>query len=232
MGAVRLAPLPAAVESLRERIAAAATTSHVLIVANPGVGVTMAVRRIAATWPAPTGFAARWEGGVIQWWSQGGHYASAGARERAACGLPPRAPWRPQQWTDGAPVRMPHHTVSCAGLLGGGSPVRPGECTLAHGGVLFLDEMAEFSRLCTEGLREPLDTGEITFVTARQIVTLPARFRLIASALPCPCGMLGHPERACVCSSGSVARYRSRLAKLAARDDVTTVDLTATFRIQ
>ena len=228
MGARKLIPggVPAHVADLIARIATAAATSHVLVIANPGVGVTMAVRRVAASWAAPAGFAARWERGVIQWWAQGGPAMLADARERAQHGLPPREPWRPQHWTDAAPVRMPHHTVSAAGLLGGGSPVRPGECTLAHGGVLFLDEYPELSRACTEGLREPLDTGALTLVRARYVVTLPARFRLIASANPCPCGMLGHPERACIDSPAAVDRYRARFAKLAARSDVATIDLT------
>ncbi|MEX1368759.1 MAG: ATP-binding protein, partial [Nannocystaceae bacterium] len=103
-------------------------------------------------------------------------------------------------------------TVSVAGLLGGGRPLRPGEVSLAHRGVLFLDELPEFSRACLEGLREPLEAGEVSVVRAHGAVTLPARFQLLAAMNPCPCGFLGHPQRACVCSPPSVARYLSRVS--------------------
>jgi magnesium chelatase family protein len=110
------------------------------------------------------------------------------------------------------PLRMPHHSVSAAGLLGGGTPPRPGEVTLAHRGVLFLDELPEFPRSCVEGLREPLEDGAVTIVRARHALHFPARFQLLAAMNPCPCGWLGHPERACVCSPAAVQRYQSRVS--------------------
>lgn len=110
------------------------------------------------------------------------------------------------------PVRMPHHSVSPAGLLGGGNPPRPGEASKAHGGVLFLDELPEFSRTCIEGLREPIEAGEVQLVRARYAVRFPARFQLLAAMNPCPCGYHGHPQRSCVCSPQSVARYQRKIS--------------------
>lgn len=110
------------------------------------------------------------------------------------------------------PVRMPHHTVSVAGLLGGGSPPRPGEVSLAHRGLLFLDELPEFPRACMEGLREPLEDGAVTIVRARFALHYPARFLLMAAMNPCPCGYLGHPERVCTDSPAAVQRYQSRVS--------------------
>jgi magnesium chelatase family protein len=110
------------------------------------------------------------------------------------------------------PVRMPHHTVSVAGLLGGGNPPRPGEVSLAHRGVLFLDELPEFSRACIEGLREPIEDGAVTLVRARYALHYPARFQLMATMNPCPCGFLGHPERVCTDSPGAVQRYQGRVS--------------------
>ncbi len=110
------------------------------------------------------------------------------------------------------PIRMPHHTVSAAGLLGGGTPTRPGEVSLAHRGLLFLDELPEFGRGCLEGLREPLEDGAVTIVRASGVVRFPARFQLMAAMNPCPCGFHGHPERACVDPPAVVARYRRKLS--------------------
>jgi magnesium chelatase family protein len=110
------------------------------------------------------------------------------------------------------PIRMPHHTVSTAGLLGGGRPVRPGEVSLAHRGLLFLDELLEFPRGCLEGLREPLEEGEVSVVRAQGAVRFPARFQLMGAMNPCPCGFLGHPERACIDPVTAVQRYQQRLS--------------------
>ena len=110
------------------------------------------------------------------------------------------------------PLRMPHHSVSCAGLLGGGSPPRPGEVSLAHRGILFLDELPEYSRSCIEGLREPLESGEVAIVRANYAWNFPARFQLIAAMNPCPCGYFGHPERTCICSMATVSRYQQRIS--------------------
>ena len=113
------------------------------------------------------------------------------------------------------PVRAPHHTASAVALVGGGSPPRPGEISLAHGGVLFLDEMPEFARAALEALREPLETGRITISRAARQATFPARFQLVAAMNPCACGWLGAPlasGRACRCTPEAVARYQGRLS--------------------
>ncbi len=111
-----------------------------------------------------------------------------------------------------APLRTPHHTVSVAGLLGGGVPVRPGEVSLAHRGLLFLDELPEFPRACLEGLREPLEDKTVHIVRVRGALRLPANFQLMAAMNPCPCGYLGHPERSCVDPATAVQRYQQRLS--------------------
>ncbi len=109
------------------------------------------------------------------------------------------------------PFRAPHHTISSAGLVGGGSPPRPGEVTMAHRGILFLDELAEFSRESLEALRQPLEDGEVTITRARHSVRLPSRFMLVAAANPCPCGR-GAGSEECSCDAGSIRRYGSRLS--------------------
>lgn len=109
-------------------------------------------------------------------------------------------------------VRTPHHSASRAALVGGGSPPRPGEISLAHRGVLFLDELPEFPRSALEALREPLETGHIAIARANRTVEFPARFQLVAAMNPCPCGHLGHPVRACRCTPDQVSRYQSRLS--------------------
>ncbi len=113
------------------------------------------------------------------------------------------------------PVRAPHHTASAVALVGGGSPPRPGEISLAHGGVLFLDETPEFPRAALEALREPLETGRITISRAARQAQFPARFQLIAAMNPCPCGWLGAPAalgRACRCAPDAIGRYQGRLS--------------------
>ncbi|TGD73899.1 ATP-dependent protease [Mangrovimicrobium sediminis] len=110
------------------------------------------------------------------------------------------------------PFRNPHHSASPAALIGGGSHPRPGEVSLAHGGVLFLDELPEFSRQCLEVLREPLESGEVTLSRARHKLRYPATFQLVAAMNPCPCGYLGDTERPCRCSPEQVQRYRGRLS--------------------
>jgi len=110
------------------------------------------------------------------------------------------------------PFRSPHHTASASALVGGGSKPRPGEVSLAHAGVLFLDELPEFSRHNLEALREPLESGEISISRARQKITYPARFQLIAAMNPCPCGYLGDPQRNCRCTPTQIQRYGARIS--------------------
>ena len=108
--------------------------------------------------------------------------------------------------------RAPHHTASSVALVGGGSPPRPGEISLAHHGVIFLDELPEFQRSALEALREPMETGRIVISRAARQAEFPARFQLIAAMNPCPCGHLGSPLRACRCSPDVVARYQGRIS--------------------
>jgi magnesium chelatase family protein len=110
------------------------------------------------------------------------------------------------------PFRSPHHSATAAALIGGGSRPRPGEISLAHGGVLFLDELPEFSRHCLEVLREPMESGEITLSRACHKITYPARFQLVAAMNPCPCGYLGDETQRCRCTSEQIQRYRSRVS--------------------
>ena len=108
--------------------------------------------------------------------------------------------------------RAPHHSASSVALVGGGSPPRPGEISLAQHGVLFLDELPEFARAALEALREPLETGRILIARAARRTEFPARFQLVAAMNPCPCGHLGNPLRACRCTPDQVARYQGRLS--------------------
>jgi magnesium chelatase family protein len=110
------------------------------------------------------------------------------------------------------PFRAPHHTASAAALVGGGSDPRPGEISRAHNGVLFLDELAEFSRHVLEVLREPMESGRITISRAERQVDFPARFQLVAAMNPCPCGYLGDPSGDCRCSADYVRRYRAKIS--------------------
>ncbi len=117
----------------------------------------------------------------------------------------------PRRWTR-RPFRAPHHTASTRAIVGGGSVIYPGEISLAHHGVLFLDELTEFDRRVLEALREPLEAGYITLSRSARSLTLPARFQLIAAMNPCPCGYLGDLLQACRCTPAQVARYRQRLS--------------------
>jgi magnesium chelatase family protein len=110
------------------------------------------------------------------------------------------------------PFRAPHHTISHAGLVGGGSVPRPGEITLCHRGVLFLDELPEFGPQVLEVLRQPLEDRQVTISRAKSAVTFPANFSLIAAMNPCPCGYYGDPSRDCTCPPGFVGRYQRRIS--------------------
>jgi magnesium chelatase family protein len=110
------------------------------------------------------------------------------------------------------PFRNPHHSASAAALIGGGSRPRPGEASLAHGGVLFLDELPEFNRHCLEVLREPMESGQVTLSRANNKLSYPASFQLVAAMNPCPCGFLGDPNKGCRCSPDQVQRYAGRVS--------------------
>lgn len=110
------------------------------------------------------------------------------------------------------PFRTPHHTTSRMGLIGGGTNPSPGEITLAHRGILFMDELPEFPRSVLEALRQPLEDGKITISRAAGSLVFPCRFILLAASNPCPCGYLGHPKKSCRCMPGSVLKYRKRLS--------------------
>jgi magnesium chelatase family protein len=170
---------------------AAAGGHNLLFVGPPGSGKTMLARRLPGILPPLTADEALQVTTV---------HSVAGQ-------LPPD-----EALVRRRPFRAPHHTVSPAGLIGGGRPLRPGEASLAHQGVLFLDELPEYPRNVLETLRQPLEDGWITLVRARDRVRFPARFTLIAAMNPCPCGHLGDPGQECLCDPGQVARYRSRIS--------------------
>lgn len=133
---------------------------------------------------------------------------------------------------DQRPFRAPHHSISSAGLVGGGGVPRPGEVSLAHHGVLFLDELLEFPRNVLEALRQPLEDGRVVIARAAVTVSFPARFSLIAAMNPCPCGYAGEPTRACVCAEAEILRYRARLSgPLADRIDMHTTLASVPIRL-
>jgi magnesium chelatase family protein len=162
---------------------------NVLLAGPPGIGKTMIARRVPTILP-PMTHDESLETTQI--------YSAIGLAEHGLI--------------EERPFRAPHHTVSAAALLGGSSPPRPGEISLAHHGVLFLDELPEFTRLTLEGLRQPLEDRCVTIARAAGTVRLPASFLLVAAANPCPCGWLGSQVRACTCSAGAIDRYRARLS--------------------
>ncbi len=171
----------------------AAAGGHALLLRGPpGSGKTMLARRLPGLLP-PLGFEEALEATRI-------HGAAGSLRP----GLPGLLRERP--------FRAPHHSASPAGILGGGSPPRPGEASLAHRGVLFLDELPEFDRRVLEALRQVLEEQRVRVARARGSAAFPAAFQLVAAANPCPCGWLGSGTRDCRCDDGAVARYRARLS--------------------
>jgi magnesium chelatase family protein len=170
---------------------AAAGGHNVLMVGPPGAGKTMMARRVATILP-PLTFEEALESTSI--------HSVAGLLPTGTRLLAER------------PFRAPHHTISDVALVGGGQHPRPGEISLAHHGVLFLDEMPEFSRHVLEVLRQPVEEGSVRIARASRTAVFPARFMLIGAMNPCPCGFLGDPVRPCRCAPQQVARYASRLS--------------------
>ena len=168
---------------------AAAGGHSVLMVGPPGSGKSMLAQRFAALLPEMDDDAALESAAVL---SLAGQFKQARWRQRV--------------------LRTPHHSASSAALVGGGSPPRPGEISLAHHGVLFLDELPEFPRAALEALREPLETGRIVVSRAARQAEFPARFQLIAAMNPCPCGHYGSALRTCRCSPDVIARYQGRIS--------------------
>ena len=175
----------------RRALEIAASGNHnLLLVGPPGTGKTLLASRLPGLLPP---------------------LEEAQALEAAAVASTSTGHFDTRHWRI-RPFRAPHHTASAAALVGGGSNPRPGEISLAHHGVLFLDEFPEFKRHVLEVLREPMETGSIIVSRASGQAEFPARFQLVAAMNPCPCGYWGDPDGACHCTPEQVQRYRSRIS--------------------
>ena len=175
----------------RRALEVAASGSHnLLFVGPPGTGKTLLASRLPGILPT---------------------LEEREALETAAVVSSCHDGFDPRQWKQ-RPFRFPHHTASAAALAGGGSDPRPGEVSLAHNGVLFLDELPEFRRDVLEILREPLESGTVTISRAARRAQFPSRFQLVAAMNPCPCGYWGDPDGRCGCTAEQIARYRSRIS--------------------
>jgi len=168
---------------------AAAGNHSLLMIGPPGSGKSMLAARLPGLMPALGREAAKASAAVLSLVGQ----------------------FRPERFGQ-RPYRTPHHTASAVALVGGGNPPRPGEISLAHQGVLFLDELPEFDRKVLETLREPLESGRIHIARAARHAEFPAEFQLIAAMNPCPCGFSGHPNGKCRCTPDQIARYRGKLS--------------------
>ena len=174
----------------RALVIAAAGSHSVLMIGPPGVGKSMLARRLP---------------GLLPPLSESESLEVAAIASASGCGFQPASFGR-------RPVRTPHHTASAVALVGGGSRARPGEISLAHRGVLFLDELLEYDRRALEALREPLESGVVHVTRAALRAEYPAEFQLVAAMNPCPCGRLGDPGGQCRCTPPEVSRYRARVS--------------------
>ena len=184
-----LADVRGQTQAKRALTIAAAGAHSLLMLGPPGSGKSMLAQRLPGILPPPTE-----------------DEALASATIASLAGR-----FRPETWGC-RPYRAPHHTASAVALVGGGGDPRPGEISLAHRGVLFLDELPEWNRHVLEVLREPLESGVIHISRAARQCTFPAEFQLVAAMNPCPCGWLGHESGRCHCSPGRIARYRERVS--------------------
>jgi len=179
-------------ENVKRAVEIAAAGGHnLLMIGPPGAGKTMLAQRLSTILPALSF-----------------EEALETSKVYSAIGLMPKS----QGLIARRPFRAPHHTISDAGLIGGGAIPKPGEVSLAHNGVLFLDEMPEFRKNVLEVLRQPMETGLVTISRANSSVTYPANFILVGAMNPCPCGYFGDTKRECTCSLRDIQRYRAKIS--------------------